>query len=648
MNKSTNSQSGQSLVELLIVIGLCAVLFPALITGLVASRSGKAQQKQRAEAITLLKEAEEAVRSIKEKDWANLSPMDTELHTVRDGAGWKFVNTAETMPSGFTRKVIISNVYRDSSNNIIPTGTVEQIDPSTKKVVISVTWSKPIPASANSTLYLTRYLSNNHQTETTDIQFNNGTKVKVDITKTSDGEVVLGTGGNGDWCQPNKLPVPELDLPKNGIANAITAIVGRIFAGTGNNSSGVSFANVNVDNSSPPVATVIGTADGYKTNGIFGETDYAYLATDKKVVIINLTKLVSGKYVESGSFDIGNNKHSTVYVVGNIGFTTVGSTLYTFDLSGNNRNSVIKSSLGSVNLEANAVKIYVSGNYVYVAVDSSNNQLKIYQYSPDGKTITFKSQIEVNGSAGRDIYVNSAGTRAYLATAASASKNELFVINVQNPSSPSLIKSFDTNGMDPQGVTAVANDTIAIVVGWGGLEYQVVRIPIDSSPMNLCGSWNIDTGVNGVASVTEPDGDVFSYIITGDTAKELKLITGGGGSGGTYTSNGTFTSQPLDFTRDVVFNRFFVTEDKPVGTDIQYQIAAADAVSGSCTGANYIFVGPDGTINTKFTGGGFIPWNNDGTGYENPARCFKYEAYLSTGDTSKTPRLLDFSVNYSP
>jgi type II secretory pathway pseudopilin PulG len=643
MSKSLNSQKGQSLVELLIVIGLCAVLLPALITGLVSSRSGKAQQKERVEAVTLLKEAEEAVRSIREKDWANLSPIETELHTVREDASWKFVNTAETI-NGFTRKVVISNVYRDSSNNIIQTGTTEQIDPSTKKVVISVAWSKPIPASVDSILYLTRYLKNSHQTETTDSEFNNGTKTRIDVTKTVDGELILGSGGKGDWCKP-KLSMTEWDLPKQGVANAISAIVGRVFAATGENSSGVSFANVTVSNDNPPQVAVVGDFDGYKTNGIFGETNYAYLATDKKVVIIDLTKLVSGKYLEVGSFDLGNKKHSTVYVSGNIGFTTVGSTLYTFNLSSKTGS---RPQLGSVSLGASAIKTTVIGNYVYVAIDSNSNQLKVYQYSPDGKTISFKGQITVNAGNGRDIYVNSINTTAYLATTSSSTKKELFIINVTDPASMSVLKSYDTGGMDPKGLVAVANGSIIIIVGKNGHQYQAVRIPSDSGDPSLCGFWDISSGVNGVSTVEEPDGDVYSYIITGDSTKELKIIEGGGGSGGTYAASGIFESQPLDFSKDVVFNRFFVKYDTPTGTDLQFQVAAADPGSNGCSNATYTFVGPDGTINSRYSDSGFIPWSNDGVGYENPARCFKYKAYFSTGDSSKTPTLFDFSVNYSP
>src|SRR3990167_3628807 len=62
-----NCSSGQSLVEILIAIGLTGILLPALLTGLVSSREGKAQEGQRLQATALLRESEEAIRSVREK-----------------------------------------------------------------------------------------------------------------------------------------------------------------------------------------------------------------------------------------------------------------------------------------------------------------------------------------------------------------------------------------------------------------------------------------------------------------------------------------------------------------------------------------------------------------------------------------------------
>ena len=58
---------GQSLIELMIAIGMASILLPAMITGIILSREGRAQQKQRLEAISVAKETEAAVKNVRDR-----------------------------------------------------------------------------------------------------------------------------------------------------------------------------------------------------------------------------------------------------------------------------------------------------------------------------------------------------------------------------------------------------------------------------------------------------------------------------------------------------------------------------------------------------------------------------------------------------
>ena len=98
----------------------------------------------------------------------------------------------------------------------------------------------------------------------------------------------------------------------------------------------------------------------------------------------------------------------------------------------------------------------------------------------------------------------------------------------------------------------------------------------------------------------------------------------------------------------VALNRLSVTATVSAATSLQFQVAATLPVSGSCTGASYVFVGPDGTTGTYFgSTGGAIPLAGI-SGFQNPAQCVKYKAFLSTTDNNVTPSILDASFNYSP
>lgn len=640
--KRVKKNRGQALVELLIALAFASILLPGLITGLVASREGKAQEKERIQATGLMEEAEEALRVIRETNWQEISNNGI-FYPQTTSSSWQLVAGSETI-SGFTRQITLSDVYRDSTGKIVSTGGT--LDPSTKKAQVNVSWNTPYASSVTSSIYLTRYLNNAIFTQTTVSDFNSGTPTGTIVTNTNGGEVTLGAGGGSDWCTPN-LSIGAVDLPKNGVANAVYAIEGKAFAGTGDNASGISYATINIDGADPPQATVSGTFDGYKTNdGIFGEANYAYLATDnnaKEVVIVDLTRLVNGKYVEAGYFNApGNGNGLSVSVSGNIGFMTDGANhLYTFDLSSKNGS---RPQLGSITLSGTGNRIYVAGGYVFVA-ETGPTQLQIIEVENGGRNLEIEGYAQVQGLGGKDIYVNSTGTRAYLATSTSSTQREFFIINVSNKEgSRPTIGSYEANGMNPEGLNVVTGNK-AILVGIGGEEYQVINITNESNPAR-CGGLNIDSGVNGVASVIEGDGDTFSYIITGDATSEFKIIEGG--PGGQFANNGTFTSGFFDAGQSVAYNRIIPNLEEPIGTNLELQVAVASAVDNSCQNASYFFVGPDGTANTFFATASAIPFLNNGQGYVNPGRCFKYKGFFSTNDNSAAPILNDVTVNYSP
>ncbi|MDO8488171.1 MAG: hypothetical protein Q7S31_02555 [bacterium] len=630
-------RSGQTLAEVLLTMGLAALLLPALLTGWVASREGKAQQQQRTQATALLVEAVEAARTVRENGWTGFA-VNGVWHPVVSGSTWTLVAGEQILPpdNTFTRSITISDVYRNASGELVTVGGT--LDPSTKKVDVEVKWNSPLASSVTISAYFTRYLDNLAFVQTTRADFETGTLSGVTVTDTAGGEVILSSGGSASWCAPS-LTIAAVDLPKSGVANALTAIESRGFAGTGNNASGVSYAAIHI--TAIPTASVSGTLDGFKTNDVFGELDYAYLATDnnaKEIAIIDLGVL---PLAEIGSFDSSGPTDATaVFVSGSIGYMAAGNTLRTFDLSSK---SGSRPQLGSVTLAGTGTEIVVNGGYAFVSIDGSLELQIINVANPASPTIV--GQADTDSAGAQDVYINDTATRAYLATSASASKPEMFIIDVstKNGNQP-VVGSYESNGTSARGITAVTGNKV-VFVGQGGEEYQVVDATDESHPVH-CGGQQIDTGVNGVASVLEEDGDAYSYIITGDANAELRIIEGG--PGGQFASSGTFESSTFDAGYSTAFNRVTPTSTLPTQTGISFHLAVADPVGGSCDGANYIYVGPDGTANTFFTSPGAIPLSDDGTGYENPGQCLRYRAYLTTASAGASPVFEQININYSP
>ncbi len=661
------SYTGQSLIELLIVIGLLAILLPVLFYGFIAGQQGRNQEDQQFQAVSLLKEASEAVRNVKEADW-NTFAIDGNYHADVSGNKWVLANGPSTF-NGLGELINIADVYRNpTSQQIVTSGGT--LDPSTKKVTVTVSWSTPRSSSISSTLYLTR-LTNLAKTYTTTNDFSTGTLTNTYVVSTpntlipNDGEVDLGAGGGGgNWCQPSKS-ITQVDLPKQGVANAISAIEGSVFAGTGNNASGVSFAKVTMTtNQDPPIATISATFDGYKTNSVFGTNNYAFLTTNtngSQVVIIYLNQYsdppTNSKYLQAGSISLGSGSVTgqSIFVNNNFAYITASNNkFYIYDVS-NPSSPVAKNGTG-LTLAGVGEKVLVAGSYAYVATNSTEYPLEIINISnPTSPSIVGKLEIDT-GQTGIDVYVNTSvsnPTRAYLVTNWVSGKKDFYIVDVSNPSSPTIhgLSSYDTGGMNPTGVTVVTGNR-AIVVGTGGTyQYQVIDITNETGTLSACATLQYSTGVYGVSSVLQSNGYAYSYIITGDANAELKIILGG--SGGQYTSAGTFESASFDPGYNTAFNRFTATVNTPPQTNIQLQIAIAAQVNGTCQGANYTYIGPDQTTNSYFTPAsgiisGGIPYISVSPYYINPGRCFRYKAYLSSTDSTKTPALYDITINYSP
>ncbi len=314
-----NNKIGSAILELLIVMGLMAILLPALLTGLYTSRSGKAQENQRVQAVALMKETQEAVKNIRNRNW-NTFATDGTFHPViaptPSPAVWTLQSGSASV-NGFTQTVVISSVSRVVAGNIVtPTPSVTVVDPSTKKVDVTVSWSTPLTTSVTSTMYLTRYQNVTLYSQTTQSDFTGDIQNNVVVTNTSGGEVVLGPNPHAKWCSPT-LSSENITLP-DGPPVAVAARADSNSTAVPNDvlvavapfaTSSAKLAYVNVSaNQDPPVSTlkgifsldpaqysaptlvptptIIGLDNSFKTNSVKYYTSstgklYALLATTK-------------------------------------------------------------------------------------------------------------------------------------------------------------------------------------------------------------------------------------------------------------------------------------------------------------------------------------------------------------------------------
>lgn len=670
------SNKGQSLIELLVVIALSAVIYPSLVGGFIASRDGRVAQRQRLIATTVLKETQEEVRNVRERSW-NEFATDGTFHTEVSPSGTTFIlKPAPITVGGFTRQVDISDVRRNTGGAIVTTGGT--VDPSTKMVVTTISWTQPLNSSLVETTYLTRFRDNLTITETkktADFLLGTGQNILVKDTTGSfpdDGEVTLGAGGNLDWCSPG-TPVNLTDLSGQGDARGVVADYGRAYIGMGQNASSKPFYNVRViipTAPTTPTVTQLGVYDPtprQKSNDVYGQTIgsnyFGYLATDKEIIILNVNPDTPEKLL---SIDLaGGVNGKGVFVEGDMLYaTTSDGMLYRYQLSSDRTSAAAKGSI-SLKINGNQVvgnKIYVINGYVFIALDSSGYQLKIID-GTDPTTLKdiAGGQIQLSDQPAQGVVARSDSNRAYVVTSMSSTKSEFFIIDTTNKGSLSILAQYDTNtngNMDPKAVTLVTGNK-AIFVGYNGDQYIVLQ-HLDQDKADFCGKINVSgLNINGVSTIVENNRS-FSYIITNDSSKEFQMIEGGPGGGA--TTQGIFISQLHQYSFPTAFNRFVADINQPSypTTSVQLQIAVAPVNSSTndCSGVTYAFIGPDpaNPTTSSFTTSspgvtsitGIIPFGNPASGYQNPGSCFKYKAVLSTTDLNQAPTLYDITFNFSP
>lgn len=681
---SSRKQKGQSLIELLVTIGLMAVILPALIVGFVATRSGRAQQEQRLKATALLQEGEEAVRVVRETDWATFaalsSPSGTQYKLTHvPSTTWSLAQGTETTADGITRYITISDVYRDfvtdPTNAPIVDSTAPNatLDPSTKKVTVTVHWNNPLSTTESATEYLTRDESLMY-TETTQAQFNAGTLSNVTTTANNpDGEVLLGAGGTGgDWCQPS-LSLTSVDLSRQGIPTSITAYEGNVFTGTGGNASGPTFVQTTMTGD-PPTAKFQGQYNNAKANGIFAEPNYGYIATSdnsQEIKILDLNNISNSNFAEVGWFDApgkGGSRGDTVYVLSDIGYMTDGTNFYTFDLrtasGGRSGSRPQLNTSSSVTLDGNGKKLIViqdttdNKTYAYVATDSTSKQLDIIDVTDPVHPSKIGTASTGNNKAGTGVAINATDTRAYVITQyASSSTPDFYIFNISTKSGSHtpLAHTYNTNGMSPTGIAVPVTDRVILVGSGGTYQYQVFSL-VNDTP-GTCptgtGTLAIANGAYDVASVMQHNNYAYSYVVTGDTNHELKIVMGGGSGGGSYAATGIYTSKIIDLgnlagtNKDVALNSFYVDNTVLSGTTLQYYIGLKH---GPCSSATFSFPtdfsGPY-SLSTGVVQA--LPLNPSGTGYVNPGQCLQYKAYFTaSSDQTLTPILNSITFSFSP
>ena len=626
------SQRGATLIEVLVAIALTGILFPALATALITAHAGRSTTIQQLRATSLLKEGTEAVRSVREKGWTNVA-TDGTYHPVVSGSAWALSSGTETL-GGFTRQIVISTPERNAAGALVASGGTN--DPSTKHVVVTVSWTTPYNGSITSDSYLTRWQNDSLWTQTSQSDFSGGTLTNTCVTTTCDtntnfqANAVQLQDTPATWQLPSIYGSYNITGSVAGNDLVVATIGGTPYAFVGY-ATGLAIINI----SNPANPTLAGTyTTSAAVNGVFVSGNYAYLATSittAQLTIVNVANPAAPTLASSFRIQDTNNVAATaVYVSGTTAvvvkkkvgkavlFNTYGE-INTVNVS----NPANPSLSDSLNVGSDCNNVWVNGSYAYVADSVANQQLTIVNIS---SPTSISSAATVNlGANANSVVIN--GSTAYIATVNNTSTGELRLYNLVSATSLTSVGSYEVGG----SVTGLGLDTTNpnyLAVGTAVANKQLILLNI-SNPATPVLVNNVVLGGNG--NSVRISGS-YAFVGTSDTTKELTVVYSG------YRPSGSFESSTFDAgVNGAGYNRLLYAATVPGNSTLRLQIAANN------TNTAWSYIGPDGTSATYFTADNTIPLQGAS------GRYFRYKAFFTpTSNGQQTPVLSDVTVNYSP
>lgn len=133
--------SGFSVIEVLIACLIISMVSLSLISATTKGISLSNRALRQIQANMLMEEGVEAVKSVRDASWSNISGLTQENNYLSFSSNtWNLsnANQVEVVDGIFTRTIKLSSVNRDTNDNIAPTGT---IDARTRKVSVVVSWN---------------------------------------------------------------------------------------------------------------------------------------------------------------------------------------------------------------------------------------------------------------------------------------------------------------------------------------------------------------------------------------------------------------------------------------------------------------------------------------------------------------------------
>ena len=640
-------KKGQMLVEVLVVMGVGIIIMAAATNLFIDVQKSSIINRQKTKANNLAQEALEAVRSVRYSGWSNIATNGT-YHPVVSGGTWQLQAGSETIDE-FTREITISSVYRianpaspDFLKIVSPTTPGAKEDRSTKEITVRISWSTPRNQEVVQKTYLTRYLNNNLVTQTTQADFNAGTNNNTQVVPAppppaDNGSVILASGTGPPSYYGNRFLLKSV----SGIGRLTRSTLRCSMRFTAQASKTVTSIRVYIhERQNPPMYRFGIQADsgGQPSGTWLGYGESAPVGTGWRAVTLTTpATLTAGQVyhlvVQYRGGAIGWNRYI------NIRRSAPLNLLYPY----NN------------NADTAANTCWYNG-----ASWSTQNYQPIYFLAfSDG---TYEGNPYYT-SVARAIYRTYCHGERFLVSGGNKTVTQIgfYVARTSGlPADNLYVRLYDVIGgsLIEQGVLATPTG-VGTTFSWQTYTFSTPRILLNGriyriyliSPGSIASRYyrvyrlyntsaadynsiNYD-GLNSVYCYSTNSGLSFTDYAYYDIGGYRFTVPGTGG----YVPSGNFTSSVIDVGQEAAFNTLDFDVQIPADTNLQLQVAVSNNPAGP-----WNYVGPDGTSASYYTLTSTKAIHLDYI----LGRYFRYRAYLTTTNPSRTPSLDAVYINYSP
>lgn len=145
-NKKYHNQKGASIVEILIAILLFGIVLASIILGFTNIARNEQNARVRGQAINLTREGLEAIYSIAEFSWSDISnaAIGDPHHVITTAGHWELATGTETIDQ-YQRTITFENAIRNTSDNNLDTdGSLDADDyedTGTKIITVTIDWN---------------------------------------------------------------------------------------------------------------------------------------------------------------------------------------------------------------------------------------------------------------------------------------------------------------------------------------------------------------------------------------------------------------------------------------------------------------------------------------------------------------------------